>query len=872
MNASGVQGRCIGALLGSKKSWRQSAYRSFLALAVVEAAIGPIGWWKPALAVDYLWIGGGGGMFRNPGLWQPFNPPTGIIGPGGALDTANFNLGVPAASRYTVTGVNGQNFRLSVLNDSLRLDLSANYTVQHLEFGGASGNIADVILTGIGHLQTNDASIGVVGSGIVTVDDLQLDGSGDLIVANGGTGTLTIQNGGSVSNATGRVAFAAHQTGTVTVTDADSSWKNSGELEVGGANGSMGTLTIQDKGSVASNTATVARDANANGTVTVTGEGSNWTNNAALTVGKFGKGTLMINAGGTVSSGSGVIGENSSFGGTGTVSIENAGSVWTNSGSLVVGSSGEATLAIKSGSSVSNINGFIGNNTGSTGDVTLTLAGSSWTNTGALTVGVAGTGTLKIDAGCTVSNTGGFIGNNASGKGGVTVTGANAKWLNSFGLSVGNQGTGTLDITAGGFVSSLNGHIGEAAGSFGTVTVTGANSKWLSTTMADFDFNVGRDGNGTLQIKNGGTVESTSAVIGFHVGSQGTATVQGAGSTWTNHGPSLLVGFAGTGTLNIISGGKVSNGNGFIGSAGVAVGNVTVNGNDSMWTNSGEVRVGGDGTGTLMITGGGEVSDTDGFVVTFGAMRSASAIVDGTGSTWTNSGNLQIGGDIGVGGGTNGTLDIRPGGTVTVAQNTVLFPNGVLHLTGGTLDSAGVSRQAGSVFDFSSGTLHVGNFLGDLVNQAGTLAPGHSAGRTSITGNYTQQTGAVLDIEVGGISFGSNYDVVEVSGSATLAGVLRLSLINGFVPAPNNIFTALAAGNLSGVFSNVANGQRLTTADGLGSFVVRYGPGSAAQPQECHSHGLRPCGAARRFQSQRRRRRARLCVVAQRSRHDVHAG
>ena len=194
---------------------------------------------------------------------------------------------------------------------------------------------------------------------------------------------------------------------------------------------------------------------------------------------------------------------------------------------------------------------------------------------------------------------------------------------------------------------------------------------------------------------------------------------------------------------------------------------MTVNGNGSMWSNSGEVRVAGEGTGALTITGGGAVSDTSGFVVTFGGgTHTASAIVDGAGSTWTNSGNLQIGGDIAVGAGTHGTVEIRPGGKVTVAQNTVVFPNGALHLMGGTLDTAGVSRQAGSVFDFASGTLHVGNFLGNLVNQAGTLAPGHSAGRTSITGNYTHQSGATLDIEVGGISFGSGNDVVEVSGSA----------------------------------------------------------------------------------------------------------
>ena len=35
-----------------------------------------------------------------------------------------------------------------------------------------------------------------------------------------------------------------------------------------------------------------------------------------------------------------------------------------------------------------------------------------------------------------------------------------------------------------------------------------------------------------------------------------------------------------------------------------------------------------------------------------------------------------------------------------------------------------------------------------------------------------------------------------------------------------------AGGGLFGVFRNVTTGQRLTTADGVGSFVVNYGPGS----------------------------------------------
>jgi len=68
-----------------------------------------------------------------------------------------------------------------------------------------------------------------------------------------------------------------------------------------------------------------------------------------------------------------------------------------------------------------------------------------------------------------------------------------------------------------------------------------------------------------------------------------------------------------------------------------------------------------------------------------------------------------------------------------------------------------------------------------------------------------------------------------VSGGATLGGAtLDVGLTNGFIAVPNETFTILTApGGLSGAFSNVPNGQRLFTMDGLGSFLVNYGSSSA---------------------------------------------
>jgi hypothetical protein len=52
----------------------------------------------------------------------------------------------------------------------------------------------------------------------------------------------------------------------------------------------------------------------------------------------------------------------------------------------------------------------------------------------------------------------------------------------------------------------------------------------------------------------------------------------------------------------------------------------------------------------------------------------------------------------------------------------------------------------------------------------------------------------------------------------------------------------LDANSLLGAFDNAASGQRLTTSDGLGSFVVNYGAGSAFGPSEIVISAFLPSG------------------------------
>jgi hypothetical protein len=98
-----------------------------------------------------------------------------------------------------------------------------------------------------------------------------------------------------------------------------------------------------------------------------------------------------------------------------------------------------------------------------------------------------------------------------------------------------------------------------------------------------------------------------------------------------------------------------------------------------------------------------------------------------------------------------------------------------------------------------------------------------------VLGDYSQQApGAALQIEIGGTASGSQYDAVNVSGNVFLGGSLQLAMLSGFVPSLANTFAVLqATGSISGAFTDAANGQRLSTSDGLGSFIVNYGPGSA---------------------------------------------
>ncbi|MFM9996725.1 MAG: hypothetical protein ACKVU4_13110 [Phycisphaerales bacterium] len=92
-----------------------------------------------------------------------------------------------------------------------------------------------------------------------------------------------------------------------------------------------------------------------------------------------------------------------------------------------------------------------------------------------------------------------------------------------------------------------------------------------------------------------------------------------------------------------------------------------------------------------------------------------------------------------------------------------------------------------------------------LLTSNGRVIPGAEDGAAIIdlTGAYQQNATGRLEIEIGGLTPGMQHDVFEVSGQASLAGTLRVALIDGFVPSIGDEFTILTAGSLAGTFGTL---------------------------------------------------------------------
>ena len=170
-----------------------------------------------------------------------------------------------------------------------------------------------------------------------------------LIVGNSGTGTLTIENGATVTSSSGGIiGNAISGVGTATVSGPGSAW-NTGSASMTIGSAGKGTLTIENGATVTTNVGDIGSGASGSGAVTVNGAGSTWTM-AGMRVGTQGAGRLTIENGASVTtSGNAFIANSAS--GSGVVTVSGPGSTW-NAGGIFVGYFGAGTLTIADGATV----------------------------------------------------------------------------------------------------------------------------------------------------------------------------------------------------------------------------------------------------------------------------------------------------------------------------------------------------------------------------------------------------------------------------------------------------------------------------------------------------------------------------------------
>ena len=339
-------------------------------------------------------------------------------------------------------------------------------------------------------------------------------------------------------------------------------------------------------------------------------------------------------------------------------------------------------------------------------------------------------------------------------------------------MNVGEAGAGTLNVTKGGTVSDSDATVGLGSGSTGTALVDGAGSTWSHSGAITVGENA--KGTGTLTISNGGSVSTggtgAGSVIGHNPTSNGTVNVSGAGSTWTNTASLAISDAGGIGLLNITSGGAVSNGDSVVGTLN-GIGTALVNGVGSTWTISGDLSVGSvfGGMGTVTISQGGLVTSTNGFIAD-GSPSNGHVEVAGANSTWSNSGNVFVGGDA-----------------------TGALGTGELHL----INNAIVGAAAVTVW--STGILIGRGFVqAAAVTNHGMLVP---SGIMSLSGDLTFDSAATMSSTV----TPDTADSVMVGGTAGLDGNLNVTLTGSPFVVGMRYTLLLATGGLNGTtFSNVS--------------------------------------------------------------------
>ncbi len=463
---------------------------------------------------------------------------------------------------------------------------------------------------------------------------------------------------------------------------------------------------------------------------------------------------------------------------------------------------------------------------------------------------IANTGVIEADGG-TVRIAGG------------TIDGGTLKSINGGVLKTASGKAATLkDVTiaAGSTYRSGANTITHLSGNItnnGVLAVSSVGG--TANTLLDIQHDVTLTGGGILQMNLGNglktVIRSLTNTTFTNVDNtiRGAGTISGATMNFVNDSAGVVYANAAGKTLAITPGGQITNFGTFKAGSGA-----TLLVGAGVFTNyQNHTLTGGtyDALGTIQInqlgTAGGEIVNND-----------ADIILDGLGSKFVDKAGLdalsKLANNL-----SEGSFTIANGrsftsantfsnaGQVTIGQGSTFQANTAYNqLSGGTTRIDG-TLKAQAVTNNAGGTLEgTGNIVGDLFNY-GTVKPGDSPGKLTIDGNFLQGAGGTLTIEIAGLGAGQ-YDQIDVSGLASLAGKLALNLLNGFTLAAGDTFDILKATGISGDFSALSlNGNGCSSGpdhswycggldglyfvelflDGIYRFQVVDGPAPVPEPE-----------------------------------------
>jgi fibronectin-binding autotransporter adhesin len=734
---------------------------------------------------------------------------------GGTINSAANTAISPAPSNAGLVQVLGTTTTFSGVTSNAQINIPVN-------------NVLEITnnLTNNGTILVDSGNNG--GTTIVSfLDNSELTGTGTIILNGGGTSAeLNTGSGGSVTQdvhhsivGVGEINAALTNNGLVnadvngqTLTLQTNDMSNNSVFEATG-NGILAisdiTVTQTANGSINATGGTVNLNGSATisgGTLNSTGGGvfqnfgtntlDNLTNNAQINIpvnntldvtgDLTNNGTILVdsgnNGGTTVVS---FLDNSSELTGTGTIILNGGGT----SAELNTGAGGSVTQDVHhSIVGVGEINAALTNNGLVNADVsgqTLTLQTSNMTNNSVFEA--TANGTLAISD--------------------ITVTQTANGSINAAGGTVNLNGSATI---SGGTLNSISGSVFQTFG-INTLDNLTNNAQINIPVNNTLDVTGNLTDNGTILVDSGNNGGTTVVdVAGGTVSGTGNIVLNGGGTS-AELNDSLTQGaghtVSGVGEINatLINNGTIS----------ADVFNQTLNVNGTTTNN-----------GLMLATGGGILTIANGALTNFAGTTltggtyevDPNSTINLPGLVTTNAANIILNGSptnfaaIAPLATNSGSFTLKNGatfttagpltttGTVSIGPAAGVVPASVLAVTGLYLQNNGLTQVDGTLsvtggVSVTGGTLKgIGTIVGPVSITGGVVAPGDSPGMLNITGTYFQGGGGELDIEVGGNTAGSNYDVLAITGGAILGGTLDVSLINDFVPAPGSTYTILTSG------------------------------------------------------------------------------